>query len=288
MSYISDWVRDRIAKHAESNTHITEQERTDWNNKTDDTAVNQHASDEDAHITVEDRSNWNNKLDVAQSSESANMFVKTDANGDINVFKTLTVEDLPDVFVSESEVTPHLDDVSMHAASGDKDRWTEYPFFFADIVKLTPESCASLFQGKSKLTRCPSLNTSSETDFSNMFNGCTALKSVSTLDATQGTDFKNMFYQCSSLTTIPELKVSNGLYFTNMFFRCTSLTSLKLTGCKYSFDISPTALTGASLEALYTSLGTAELMQKITVTQTQYDSGDITIAQTKNWGFVIV
>jgi surface protein len=83
-----------------------------------------------------------------------------------------------------------------------------------------------MFNGCSKLTSIPQLDTSNVASYMNwMFAGCTSLTSIPELDTSNVTDMGYMFADCSSLTIIPQLNTSKVTDMNTMFINCTSLPS---------------------------------------------------------------
>lgn len=214
---------------------------------------------------VEDRNNaLSLKVNITQTLDDKNKFVKTDVEGKINTFAVIADADIPVTIARAQAINEHIEDDTKHATAEQKTEWSNNIFEVLDALCIPVSSCMDLFKNRVGLSKCPMLDTADVTDFS------------------------GMFFQCSKIKSIPSFDVSKGVNFEDMLQGCTLLSSAELIGCRYSFEVDTTALTGEGLNTLYTSLGTAELNQTITLTQAQYDSSDPLIATAKNWDFVIV
>jgi len=67
----NDATNARIDEHtSDSEIHITENERTNWNGKTDAADFNAHNNDNTRHITATERTNWNNAATTASTANT--------------------------------------------------------------------------------------------------------------------------------------------------------------------------------------------------------------------------
>lgn len=89
----------------------------------------------------------------------------------------------------------------------------------------TLTTAASMFSGFLSLQSLsiPNYGTGSVANFSNMFNGCTKLTEVPYVDTRNATDMGGMFASCYDLQTVPLLKTSKVTNFGSMFADCRSL-----------------------------------------------------------------
>ena len=231
MNRVSQWVRDRLAKHIESETHIDSLERDAWNSNTDDSVVNQHISNDAIHVELDYKLDLDNKLNGSLGASNANVFIKTDDGGNITKFESLQDDDIPPTILLGSDWSSHIDG-GVHVSSEDKMEWDDNIIDFMDGMAFASTNLNSLFKGRNTMIRFPLFDTSEVTDFKDMCSGCVALKSVPPLDFTNCEDMWGAFDGCSSLT------------------------SLALNVAKCSLDIQDTGIVGAELNALYESLDT--------------------------------
>jgi hypothetical protein len=116
---------------------------------------------------------------------------------------------------------------------------------------------------------------------SNMFQNCILLESV-LITLSLNTSFSNFANNCISLES---LVVNNANFITNtgnMILNCYSLSELILNGITIGFNAANTALTPQSLQDLFTSLGTANGSQTITL-PTRLNTEPTTVATGKGW-----
>ena len=96
-----------------------------------------------------------------------------------------------------------------------------------DLTGIT--SMNSAFSTFYKLTEIKSISNSSQvTNTNNMFDGCSKLTSVPLLDTSNVTSMSNMFKSCLLIRNIPEFNTSKAIYMNNMFDGCSRLTSVSL------------------------------------------------------------
>lgn len=179
---------------------------------------------------------------------------------------------------------------------------TEVPLFNTSAVT----NMLSMFQSCRRLSKVPQFDTGLVTTMGNMFYECSSLKSVPQFDTKNVESFWGMFDRCYALTKVPELDMSEALSVGEMFQECYSLSEVHLKnmgrvseldrifgncflnkvtlgGLKESFSISYNQLAADSLNALYSSLGTAP-GKTITVTGNAGTTGDNqSIAEDKGW-----
>ena len=153
--------------------------------------------------------------------------------------------------------------------TGTSVRGTNFSFMFS--------SCPSL-------QTVPLFNTAAGTAFSFMFSSCSSLQTVPLFNTAAGTIFSFMFRNCPSLQTVPLFNTAAGTTFSSMFSSCPSLKSGALSGTTRGVSYSGCQLSAASLNEIYTNLGTAAGAQTITVTNNWGTAtDDPSIATAKGW-----
>lgn len=97
-------------------------------------------------------------------------------------------------------------------------------------------------------------------------------------------DVSAMFYGCSLLETIGDIGMANVTNANQLFFGCPKLRSFTLRGLKVSVSVNAMSLDATALDAVFTSLGTANAGATINITG---NPGAATcnkaIATAKNW-----
>lgn len=70
-------------------------------------------------------------------------------------------------------------------------------------------SVGTLYNGRAQsyLKKFPQIDTSNQTNFSQMFDGCRFMTEISQIDTSKGTIFYQMFSYCYELTTIPKINL---------------------------------------------------------------------------------
>ena len=143
----------------------------------------------------------------------------------------------------------------------------------------------NLFYECYSLENVPEYNLQLCTNISNMFLRCYKVKGISLINTGAVTTAPNFAEDCYALES---LSMSNCSALITYFFcmkNCFSLTSLLLIGLTRSFEIPNGNLDGPSLNALYTSIGSATGgSQSITITGNKgVSSDDPSIATAKGW-----
>ena len=154
---------------------------------------------------------------------------------------------------------------------------------FSNATQLT-----GTFSLCTALTDVGTINVPSNTTFSSFFNNCISLKNVGTISTTSSlTSIRQMFLSCVSLLGVEITNCSGITDTVNAFYLCYNLRSLILTDITVGFDIRYSMLEADALDALFTSLGTANGSQTITITNNPGAATcDTTIATNK--GYTIV
>jgi len=118
-----------------------------------------------------------------------------------------------------------------------------------------------------------------------IFIRCSSLVHYPGFNGEATTDFSYMFYECANLETVGDMGMANATNVSNMFTRCPKVTSLTLRGLKVSILINAMNLSATALDAVFTSLGTANAGATINITG---NPGAATctksIATAKGWG----
>lgn len=134
--------------------------------------------------------------------------------------------------------------------------------FLREVGNITGGTSYNNFFARSSVTKI-GIITSTATDFSGAFIDTTRLWKIQRIDAPI-INLDNAFVR----SNIAELEMSNcgGITNTNLTFNgCVFLRKLIMTGMRIGFNISGNALQAAALNALFTSLGTANGAQTINV-----------------------
>ena len=165
-----------------------------------------------------------------------------------------------------------------------------------------------MFQNCSSLQNVPLFNTSAVTNMTAMFYGCTSLQSVPLFVTNAVTSMNTMFYNCFSLQRVPLFVTNavtdmNGMFYdcaclqsvplfntsavtniNNMFFGCKSLAKARTNGIRFSISYIECKLSAASLNDIFTGLGTANGSQTISIGGNPGRSSVTeTIATDKGW-----
>ena len=80
MDIIDNQMKTNATHASDTTKHITSEERTTWNSKTDDTTVNAHKSDTTVHITASERSAWNAKLNQSGGTMTGALVAQTNTD----------------------------------------------------------------------------------------------------------------------------------------------------------------------------------------------------------------
>lgn len=159
-----------------------------------------------------------------------------------------------------------------------------------DTANVT--NMSTMFNNCRVLNTVPFFNTVKVTNFSTMFNSCQNLEFVPAFDttATTGTTaFTQMFNGCTKLSVFPAMNlgraaISGSGSYTSIVGGCVNLGQMTpSTGPKLTFTVASCKLSGAALDALYTSLPSVT-SQTITVSNNWGTATDTpTIATAKGW-----
>ena len=229
-------------------------------------------------------------FNTAAVTNMSSMFINCSALVTVPLFNTAAVTSMSNMFSSCGSLTtvPLFNTAtvtSMGSMFSGCSALTTVPLFNTAAVT----SMNNMFSNCSSLTTVPLFNTASVTDMANMFNGCAALTTVPPFNTAAVTSMSSMFNNCSALVTVPPFNTAAVTSMFNMFINCSSLSSVSLTGFfRAALNVAGCKLSAAALDALYTSLGTANgatvAERTITVTGNWGTaSDDPTIATAKNW-----
>jgi len=117
-----------------------------------------------------------------------------------------------------------------------------------------------------------------------MFIRCLSLVHYPGFNGEATTDFSYMFYEAANLETIGDMGMANATNVAQMFTRCPKVTSLTLRGLKVSIQINAMNLSAAALDAVFTSLGTANAGATINISGNPGAATcNKTIAINKSW-----
>lgn len=128
------------------------------------------------------------------------------------------------------------------------------------------------------------LTSSSATSLQQLTQGCEKLISAKGIDVPNNTTLLNAFNSNYCLREVEVLNCGSVVTTTNMFTNTASLQSVILSGITVGFSVQNHNLDAASIDAMFTALGTAAGAQTVTVTGNPGASTcDTTIATAKGW-----
>jgi hypothetical protein len=182
-----------------------------------------------------------------------------------------------------------------------------------DIISTNITSLATTFNGNSQIQRignvdCPNVTTWNQfainatslvqvgdvslpvsTVNNNVFQGCVMLQKTGTINIPAATAIDGFFNVCRSLKEAHFTDLSLVTSATNLFTACNSLERATLTGLRIGVSVNGTAMLADGLNAMMTSMGTANGSQTLDLRNTPGAATcDTTIATAKGYTVTII